>query len=484
MGSECRRRSPRAAWVAFCLFAFFFASSARAAVTCGPLLDAGVEPTPLANEDYVAVIDGYSSGNLIAPKLRERGAEPIHILTSENIPPDILASFKADDFRKELRWAGADPEAILRRLQRFRPRFVMAGSETGVPLADWLNEKLGLLGNGTQYSSARRDKYLMQQRLADAGVRSIRQFVTDDLDVLLRDAAQLGKIVVVKPLESAGTDGVFFTKNDEDRRRAFREIMGSEKRGGTGKPNAYGLVNRAVLVQEYLEGPEYMVDTVAMNGRLRFTDAALYEKTNANGSDAVYLGAKFVRYRELVDLGIVQYLEEVHRALGIHDGPGHAEVKIVERDGKKVPVLVEIGARLAGGGIPVMVGKANGKSQLDYWLDRLFAPEQFEKELETPYQFRPARMVCLLARKAGMLASYPYLPAIEALSTFSRFRVRVQPGQWLPLTTNFLNLPGHFEIIGEDDSARSDEVVDRHARWISEWNDRDDFYLLAPEARP
>lgn len=424
----------------------------------------------LAAKKYVLVVDGYSSGNLLAPALRARGIEPIHLLSSKDIPGDILASFRGGDYDPKLQFQWKNLLELEHALTAIRRDilFVLPGSETGVPLADFLSERWGLQSNGVELSEARRNKFLMAERLRSLGIRAVRQFLATDLEQLLRDAPALGEVVVMKPVKSAGSDDVFFTRTDEERREAFQRIVG--------KKNAYGIPNDSVLVQEYLDGPEYLVDTVALDGQLYFTDAAFYTKTAANGSPAVYLGATFVPYAEIEALGIVEYLKDVHRALGIVNGPGHAEVKIVERNGKKVPVLVEIGSRLAGGGLPVLVQKANGTSQLDHWLDMLLAPGDFENRLGKPYEGQHAEMVCLIARKAGTLVAYPYLERIRQLPSFFRFRVRVNPGEKLPLTTSFLDLPGHFELVHPDRAQ-----VDRDIAQIRAWEREPDFYKLAGE---
>lgn len=440
---------------------FVFAHSLTAKTAC---------PQILGQKKYVLVVDGYSSGNLLAPALRARGVEPIHLLSSRDIPKEILASFKPGDYDAKLQFVWKDLLQIEHDLLAIKKDilFVLPGSETGVPLADFLSERWGLMSNGVELSEARRNKYLMAERLRALGIPAVRQFISSDLEQILRDAPALGKVVVMKPPKSAGSDDVFFTLTDEERRAAFHKIVG--------KRNAYGIRNEGVLVQEYLDGPEYMVDTVAMDGELHFTDAGYYTKTAANGSPAVYVGSTFVPYAELDRLGIVSYLHDVHRALGIVNGPGHAEVKIVLREGKRVPILVEIGSRPAGGGIPVLVQKANGKSQIDHWLDRLFEPETFQKRLRKPYDFQPAEMVCLIARKSGTLIAYPYLERIQKLPSFFRFRVRVNPGEHLPLTTSFLDIPGHFELVHPDPAQ-----VDKDAALIRAWEQEPDFYKLAGE---
>lgn len=416
----------------------------------------------VAKPRYVVVVDAFSSGNLLAPALKSWGFTPIHVQSSPKLPAVKLATLQLEDFDPRLRYVNEDDGRTLEGLRRLDVEFVIPGAEAGVLFADYLSEKLGVRTNGTALSLSRRDKYEMAERLRRAGIEAVKQFQSKDLNEILREAPKLGNIVVMKPLMSAGGDRIFFTKNEADRRQAFAQIMG--------EANIYGDPNQAVLVQEYLDGPEYMVDTMALDGEIIVTDAALYDKDGA-----IYKGARFVPYEEIQNFGVVEYLKAVHQALGIHFGPGHAEVKIVNRHGRPTPVLVEIGARMAGGGIPVLAKAACGRSQLDTWMETLADPEAFRRKIGVPYRVKPNIMLCLISKKTGILESLPYLARIQALPGFTRWKPRVHPGknQVLPITTSFNDYPGHFEFVADTQAAIDDAI-----RRIREWEAMDDFFTL------
>ena len=65
----------------------------------------------------------------------------------------------------------------------------------------------------------------------------------------------MGGWVVVKPARGAASGDVYVCRGEEEVKTAFEKIKGSPKYGGG--------VNEEVLVQEYLEGQEYAVDTVS-----------------------------------------------------------------------------------------------------------------------------------------------------------------------------------------------------------------------------
>ena len=87
---------------------------------------------------------------------------------------------------------------------------------------------------------------------------------------------------VVKPCEGAGSDGVTICNSKQDVRDAFLKLDGTR--------NVLGLTTYEVLVQEYLVGEEYVVDTVSRDGVHKCVAIWKYDKRIFNGSPVVYYG--------------------------------------------------------------------------------------------------------------------------------------------------------------------------------------------------
>jgi len=88
---------------------------------------------------------------------------------------------------------------------------VIAGAETGVELADALSERLNLRTNGTSMSEARRNKFIMGEVVRGAGIRAVKQIKAStwqEVDAFLDEWSPIPFKVIVKPLDSAGSDGV------------------------------------------------------------------------------------------------------------------------------------------------------------------------------------------------------------------------------------------------------------------------------------
>ena len=88
---------------------------------------------------------------------------------------------------------------------------------------------------------------------------------------------------VVKPCEGAGSDGVTICNSKQEVRDAFLKLDGTR--------NVLGLTTYEVLVQEYLVGDEYVVDTVSRDGVHKCVAIWKYDKRIYNGSPVVYYGA-------------------------------------------------------------------------------------------------------------------------------------------------------------------------------------------------
>ena len=135
----------------------------------------------------------------------------------------------------------------------------LAGGEAGVDMADLLSEKLGGLSNGAEGDFAnRRDKKVQQDLVRKTGMRAVRQAcgrTFAEVEEFLRTEPFP---VVLKPTDSAGSDGVKLCQDLEEAKEHFEHLLTVEAVNGG--------YNEQVLCQEFLRGKEYVVDHVSRNG--------------------------------------------------------------------------------------------------------------------------------------------------------------------------------------------------------------------------
>ncbi len=276
---------------------------------------------------YVAVVDPYSSGRYLAERLTHRGYRVLAVHSFPEIVDALKGSYRARsvarDFYPSATIDVAQIEQMADRLSRYTYphvtkekalKAIFIGSENGVVLGDGLTHLLHLPGNPPALSLTKRDKAKMHERLALLGLPQIRHLRTTSLERVIEwihGPENGGRYpVVIKPIDSAATQGVSICETEEEVRSAFKDLM-----EGAGSRTVFDSRITEVLVQEYLQGvdstateeaSEYVVNSMSSNGRHIVTDITRYRKSRvqrANGSHtAIYLFDEFIPLNDPIAL--------------------------------------------------------------------------------------------------------------------------------------------------------------------------------------
>ncbi|HUY44116.1 MAG TPA: ATP-grasp domain-containing protein [Streptosporangiaceae bacterium] len=361
-------------------------------------------------------MDDYAHTRRLAPYFREAGYSCIRVQSTAEVPAVFLPNFSLDGYVVNIVHTGS-VEKTLRELARHRPVAVVAGSEIGVELADALSEGLGLATNGTALSAARRDKGTMIDTITAAGLPAAAQLRVSSEDGLRSWHERIGGRIVVKPVRSAGSKGVYFCDSADEAVTAYRTLLG--------ETDLFGQPNESIVAQEYLPGTEYVVNTVSRAGRHHVCDMWRTVRADVNGV-LDKLAAFYVIPREgAVQDQLVSYGCQVLDAIGIQYGPAHIEIKITP-DGHR---LVEIAARMSGMDNPYYAELSLGESQLNWTVDAYVNPGRFDRHYQDGYQIHQFfASVCMLSPYSGTLRSYPYLSEVKRLESLHELQMAVKPG--------------------------------------------------------
>ena len=413
----------------------------------------------------VVIVDVYAPTRRLAPEFRAAGYTCVRVRSTPEIPPFYRsAGVDPADYAAEIVHDG-DLDATLAAVAAWEPLAVIAGGELGVEFADLLSERLGLPTNGTALSTARRDKYTMVETVKAAGLRGARQLRVENADDLRAWHRDLGGRVVVKPLRSAGGDGVAFCDTPEDSVRAYRSLAGTS--------DIFAGRNDAVLAQEYLPGTEYMVDTVSRDGLHHVCDIWMTTRVCANGMVDLADALRLVAADTPVARRLTSYAFQVLDALGVRHGPAHVEIRMTPGG----PCLVEIGARMPGGEIPYSAWLGIGESQLGWTVDAYVRPERFLARHREPYRVRRfCAIAAMISPVEGTLRGYRDLGAIEELESFHTMHTIVSPGERLSRTVDDLSIPITVTLLHE-----SEEAVTRDLGTLR-YLDGMGFYDVEPRA--
>lgn len=393
------------------------------------------------------LVDAYGTGNYLPPAFDRLGIDVVHVQSS----PEPIARMQPWDQAAYLGWLVYDPDGSTERvIKECEPRFVIPGQEPGVLLADQLSEAVGVRTNGTTFSEARRDKFKMIETIAAAGLRTATQLVTDDAEQAVAWADSSGYWpCVAKPLSSASTDGVFVCRDADALRAAFPAILGST--------TVFNAVNTEVLVQSYLRGTEYIVDTVSVDGHVHVCGVWQYEKRLLSNGKPIYNRDILAPPTDPAAVTLIDYTRELLHALRIHNGPAHSEV-IITPDG---PAVVEVGARLDGDMHPVFHDVCLGTNMADLTALAYVHPERFLAEYgDTVYRQRqPAVVYNTPTTLSGRVVAIneALVRQIRERPSVVDITVKRKPGDVIVPTHDLLTSPLRVFLTAPDQSTVDDD---------------------------
>ena len=299
---------------------------------------------------------------------------------------------------------------------------VIPWDEESVLLGAALGEHLGLGWNPLHVIERCRDKYVMKAWLRKHGkVRVNAAAQVTDAEGALAFQRHVGRWpVVVKPTHGSGSTAVFFPTDDGSLLRACQEVLES----GAGE----------VLLEEFIGGREMAVNGVVdSRGDLLVTDVWAYDRRESHGVPNIYYQTWKVSTHDADFSRVGQYAAAVVEALELRRSPIHMEVKVDDRG----PCLIEVGARLSGGSLPLLSSKVHGRSIFElaacHYLGDL--PLQVDDINYERYNRFEARVLSgIQPVEIPRIRRVHGVDAVRALPSFEGFGVLRSPGTRAPQT--------------------------------------------------
>lgn len=207
-----------------------------------------------------------------------------------------------------------------------------------------LARALGLPSNSVEVMRACRNKAIARTLFARHGVPSAASRTARSLLEAGLATMTIGYPAVFKPAAFAGSIGVIRVDRPEELPSAFEfaSAGASQSREST-----------AVLVEEYLDGPEISVECVTHHG---VTTAVAVTRKSLGPAPYFNETGHTVDARDPLLALVAPVASAAIRALGITDGIQHVEMRLA--DGR--PRLIEVNARIGGDMIGHLVRIATG----------------------------------------------------------------------------------------------------------------------------
>lgn len=388
----------------------------------------------------VAVVAPFSSGKHYRAEFVHRGWECIAVSpATAALPPLYRGGIAPVGYQGVVTHHG-DLDETAHTLRRLRITAVVAGTEIGVPLTEQLAARLDLPGNNPNTSHLRRDKGAMAAALVRAGLDAPRSLSTDRLQDALSWAQSLPDVAdfVLKPADSAGSDGVAFCASPDDIRAAWARLHLV--------PNAMGGLNHHLIIQERLRGSQYVVNSVSasdLRGPARHTVTECWADRRTPGTH-LYDRLDLLNRTRLVPRVLTDYTVRALDALGITNGPAHTEVMYVPGRG---PVMIETGARPEGFYDPHSMREATGSDHIRDAVHAVVTGKPRRLAADRPRA--TVAKVSLVAPHDGVLDPL-FVERLLSLPTVRGHVGNLVPGGRVNRTIDLLTSPGRLTLAAED----------------------------------
>ncbi|MCX2181320.1 ATP-grasp domain-containing protein [Streptomyces sp. SKN60] len=300
-------------------------------------------------------------------------------------------------------------DAIRAELGDEAPVAVLTHTEPRLPLMARLGRLLVEAPRGLDETAATncRDKWRTRTVLSEAGLPVPRFALAGTVEEAIAAAEDIGYPAVVKPRDGAGAFGVRCCQDERELRAAVGALFAAPTGSLTG-----------ALIEEYVDGPEYAVQTLTQDSktgvlsvfRQRMTPPPVfvelgYEHPSGLSADE----------RDELD-GLMR---DVLAALGVHDWISHTQIRRGP-DGFRV---IEVNARRPGGRLVEMTTAVSGVDMTEAVTRQALGLPQPEAKATVPY----ARYASIVFDAAGTLLydevdaeTGPFRPIVE---------VEVEPGE-------------------------------------------------------
>jgi biotin carboxylase len=191
----------------------------------------------------------------------------------------------------------------------------------------------GLPGIDPQVALNCNDKSVMRKLVNESGIDVVKFRSVSNLQDCILASSEVGFPCVIKPLDNSASRGVSVVQTEAGVQEAFEIAM------------ECCFLRKEVIIEEFLEGDEYSIDTVFFRGKMYpagISDREFVPKD----SFSVQTGSLTPsRLPEEMQDEMYNLMEDAARVLGVKDGAFKGDLVLVGDE----PKIIEVTARTSGG---------------------------------------------------------------------------------------------------------------------------------------
>ena len=334
--------------------------------------------------------------------------------------------------------------------QRYPLAAVVGVDDDTAIVAAVIAQRLGLKGNPVPAMQAARDKHQQRELLAKAGV-PIPRFMLRGLN---EEPAEIARAVtypcVVKPLRLSASRGVIRADNVQGFMKAQNRLKSIVP-----EPEA------TFLIEEFIPGYEVALEGLVVSRRMHVL--AIFDKPDPLDGpffeETIYVTPSQVP--AVLQKAIVDCADRAVRALGITEGPIHAELRYNERG----PWLIELAARPIGGRCSAVLKFGEGGTGKGVTLEEIILRHALGMPIPSLQRERQAAGVMMIPIPgAGTLQEVRGVADAQAVPLIEDVQITAHPGERLVPFPEGSRYPGFIFARGETPAVVEAALRDAHAR--------------------
>ena len=285
----------------------------------------------------IAFVDPFSSAQFLAATLQAKKVCPVAIYNQELTPGILEHFYRPQYFDIVCNTSHWDLATIVNTLRDLHVENIFYGNEFSVSITDQIANIISpTYANNPKSSAWRWNKYEMDQRIMESGLPHIQQIrvgnkLTHEERKMISDTFSFP--VAVKPVQAGGTQGYAKCDSLSEVEAHLAEI-----------PEEHlTLCANTFVVQEFIVGEEYIVNTTSLQGKHWVSDVFRNVKHYYQHSN-IYQRTEIVDPSEVEWEACTIYVKKILDILGYHNGLAHTEVFYNENG----PLLLEVNPRIVG----------------------------------------------------------------------------------------------------------------------------------------
>jgi len=311
----------------------------------------------------------------------------IKVVRGEDVPPPMLRKANVS-LAVDYRDIPKSVDLILAYARKHPVGAIVGLDDSGTLIAAAACEQLGLPYNTPEAAMAARDKHIMRQRFARAGVPSPvfhHYRLSDDLEAIADDTQYP---CVIKPTNLSGSRGVMRADNPMDFLHRIQQLKQILKSEGCDE----------FLVENYVPGMEVALEGLLDHEILHVL--AIFDKPDPLEGpyfeETIYVTPS--RLPAETQEAIRRTAAQAAVALGLRQGPVHAELRVNE----KGSWMVEVAARSIGGNCSKALRFGSAIATRES-LETLILQQAFGMPFETDLQSAASGVMMIPIPEAGVL---------------------------------------------------------------------------------